>query len=142
MQPIYWECPFCHKEFARQNQSHKCEIVAVETLFLNKANHLIDVYQELLKKMKPIGNFRVTTSSKAITIYTENRKGFMSMEPKKKFIDLWFYLDRQLDEFPVFKVVKASGKKYAHFVRLEETGDVDSYLIGLLGESYGFVASN
>ncbi len=140
LKTIYWECPICHKEFARQNQSHKCEVVAVENLFENKQSHLFEIYQELLDKMKIIGEFKVTTSSKAITIYTENRKGFMSMEPKKKFIDLWFYLDKSLEEFPVFKVVQATSKKYAHFVRLEEKADVDNFLIGLLQESYSFVS--
>ncbi|MBA3899267.1 MAG: hypothetical protein H0X62_03505, partial [Bacteroidetes bacterium] len=121
------------------NKSHQCEVVAVESIFENKQSHLFEIYQELLKKMKVIGNFKVTTSAKAITIYTENRKGFMCLQPKNKFIDLWFYLDKSIEEFPVFKIVKSSSKKFAHFVRLEEKADVDNFLIGLLQESYDFI---
>jgi chloramphenicol O-acetyltransferase len=138
----YWECPICHKEFARQNQSHQCEVVAIESLFELKQGNVLEVYHELLKKMNKIGNFKITTSSKAITLYTENRKGFMCLQPKKKFIDLWFYLDKSFEEFPVFKVVQASSKKFAHYVRLEEKADVDSFLIGLLKESYDVISKN
>lgn len=137
-----WKCPKCKKEFARLNQSHKCEIVKVETLFLRREPKLFDIYQKLLKSLKINGLWIETTSSKAITLYTENRKAFLGIEPKKAHLDIWFLLDKKIEEFPIYKVLQPSKNKFGHFVRLYDKKDIDSYLINLIGESYDLMSQS
>lgn len=131
-----WKCPVCKKEFAKTNQSHKCEIVKVETIFLNKDVGLFNIYKDLLHKLKTKGNRKITTSRKAITIYTNSRKAFLGIEPKKTFLDIWFLLDRKVDEFPVFKILQPSKNKFGHFARLYDKKDIDEVLIKWIEESY------
>lgn len=137
-----WKCPKCKKEFAKLNQSHKCEIVNVETLFLHREPKLFDIYQKLLKSLKTNGLWIETTSSKAITLYTENRKAFLGIEPKKVHLDIWFLLDKKIKEFPIFKVLQSSKNKFGHFVRLYDKKDIDAYLIKLIGESYDLMSQS
>jgi len=137
-----WKCPKCKKEFAKLNQSHKCEMVKVETLFLRRELKLFDIYQKLLKSLKTNGLWIETTSSKAITLYTENRKAFLGIEPKKAFLNIWFLLDKKIEEFPIFKVLQPSKNKFGHFVRLYDKKDIDAYLINLIGESYNLMSQN
>jgi hypothetical protein len=132
----YWECPKCHKEFAKTNQSHKCEIVDVKDLFRRHDPSLYALYKHLLAAIKGIGKWKITTSSKAITLYTAGRKAFLGISVHRKYLDLWFFLENKTEEFPVYKVVQPTKKKYGHFVRIYSKDDIDDLLIAWLAESY------
>ena len=134
----YWKCPLCNKEFAKPNQSHKCEVVAVEELFVDKNPAIWDLYQYFIQQIQPIGEWKVTTSKKAITIYAANRVAFMGIEVKRKWLDIWFALDSKWDEFPIYKILQASPKKFGHFVRLYDAEDVSQVLVNLLTASYRY----
>ena len=131
-----WTCTYCGKSFAKENQSHKCEKVSVEELFENRAAHLPDLFEGLKGILEQIGGFRVTTSKKAITLYAPSHKAFLGIELKKKFLDIWFILEEERDEFPVFKVVKPSKYRFAHYVRLAQEEDLDVLPVHLIKEAY------
>jgi hypothetical protein len=132
----YWECPICHKEFAKANQSHMCVVVDVKSIFEGKHEKLFGIYTHLIQRLEPLLDFKITTSTKTITLYTQNRRGFLCIQPKKAFVDLWFYLNKKMEDFPVFKITPTAKNKFAHYVRLEEMQDVDNFLLGLISEGY------
>ena len=134
-----WQCQVCKKEFAKINQSHKCEVVDVNTLFYNKGADLFDLYEYLLSNLKKIGGWTVTTSKKAITIYAESKIAFVGIEIRKSSIDIWFVLNRRIEEFPIYKIEQPSKNKFGHFLRLQTKGDIDKVLIKWIKESYDFV---
>lgn len=134
-----WTCPDCNKTFAKDNQSHKCEVVDLDSLFEHRAPYLFDVYEGMLLLLADIGSFTPTTSRKAITLYAENHRAFLGIELKKKFMDVWFFAKEETDEFPIFKVVRPSKKKYALFVRLESEEDLETFPVHLVKDSYDMV---
>ena len=131
-----WTCTLCGKSFAKDNQSHKCEKVSLETLFENRSPHLADLFNELKRLLVQIGSFEVTTSKKAITLYAPSHKAFLGIELKKKFLDIWFILEEDRNEFPVFKVVKPSKRRFAHYVRLAQEEDLEVFPLHLIQEAY------
>ena len=131
-----WICPDCNKQFAKPHQWHQCVVMKVETLFYSKRPELHDLYSRLLSKLKSLGEFSITTSLKAITLYAPNHKSFLVIEPKKQWLDVWFPLDRRIEEFPVFKILQPSKKRFAHFVRLQNPEGIEDIPMAWLKESY------
>lgn len=137
-----WTCPSCNKTFAKNKQSHKCEVVPLDVLFEGKSPHIPELLEALLENIRPTMTATVTTSRKAITLYAPSHKAFLGIEVKQKWFDIWFRLDRSIDEFPVFKVVKPSANIYAHYVRLHDSDDIDLILIDWIQEAYDRVIGN
>ena len=131
-----WQCPNCNKTFAKVNQHHQCVEVPVQEIFLNKSPHLSDVYQHLLNQLHSIGGFTVTTSLKSITLYGPQHKSFLIIQPKRKWIDIWFPLDHKVEDFPVFKIQQPSKSRYAHFVRLEDEEDLSPIVLEWIAEAH------
>jgi hypothetical protein len=135
-----WVCSSCHKEFAKANQSHMCEVVALESIFLRKDAQLIDLYHTLIETIRPVGVFTETTSRKAITLYSFNKKAFLIIEPKKAFLDVYFFLGRKVDEFPVFKIAQVSRNKFAHYIRIQSAEDIDRQVIKWARQAYDYIS--
>lgn len=131
-----WTCPSCKKTFAKNKQSHKCEVVLLADLFEGKSPHIPKLFEALLAGIQPTMAATVTTSRKAITLYAPSHKAFLGIEVKRKWLDIWFRLDRSIDEFPVFKVVKPSANIFGHYVRLHDPEDIDLILIDWIQEAY------
>jgi hypothetical protein len=134
-----WVCNACHKEFAKMNQVHMCETVALESIFQGKEAHLIDLYYELIKRIRPAGIFTETTSRKAITLYASSKKAFLIIEPKKSFLDIYFFLNRREDEFPIFKIAQVSRNKFAHYIRIQSPADIDRQVITWARQAYQYI---
>lgn len=134
-----WKCRICKKEFARKNQSHKCEIVDINFLFYNKDPALRDLYEDFLSKIRNIGSWTVTASRKAITLYAACKVAFLGIEIRKSHLDIWFAMDKRIDEFPVFRILQASKDKFGHFVRLQSKDEIDDVLINWIKQSYNYI---
>ena len=131
-----WTCSNCGKTFAKENQSHKCEKVELATLFENRAPHLESLFEGLLAQLAGIGEFEITTSKKAITLYAPSHKAFLGVDLKKKFFDIWFVLGESYEEFPVYKVVKPSTYRFAHFVRITQHEDLKMLPLHVIQMAY------
>lgn len=131
-----WTCSNCGKSFAKTNQSHHCVIVEREEIFERKEPHLLDLYLELFRQIEKIGPFQETRSRKTLTLYTPAGRSFLCVQPKRKWLDLWFNLERHIDEFPVFKMVQPSKKKFAHFIRIDEMEDIEQIWLDWIAEAY------
>lgn len=131
-----WTCPRCDKTFQKENQGHMCAVVELDHLFLGKEPHIRPLFEELIEKAAALGEFRITTSPKSITMYSPADKAFWVLEPKKKWLDGFFLLDRAVNEFPVYRIAQPSRNRYAHFVRFTEAADLDRFVLSLLEEAY------
>lgn len=90
----------------------------------------------VLARLKKLGPFTVTTSSKAITLYTPAGKAFAVLQPRRAALDLWFPLNRPIGEYPVFKTLQPSRNRYANFVRLKDAPDLSPRVVEWIGEAY------
>lgn len=131
-----WTCPHCGKTFAKDKQSHICVKVDPLSIFEGKAPQLPSLYKQVLETLEEFCEFQITTSTKSITLYGKAHRSFMVMKPKKKWIDLWFSLNREVDEFPVYKIMQHSKTRFAHFVRLEDHDDLQPIIFDWIAEAY------
>jgi hypothetical protein len=136
MPAVFWKCPVCKKEFAKKNQSHKCEVVDIKDLFTQRDPKLFTLYKSFIASLHTIGKFAVTTSKKAITLYSPARKAFLGISVRRECLDLWFWLDHRTEEFPVYKSIQTSKKKFGHFVRLYTVNDIDALMVKWIEQSY------
>ena len=65
---------------------------------------------------------------------------FLSIKPRKNHVELEFQLGRRIDEFPIHLAVKISGKRFLHFLYLQDPEDIDKLLITWLHESYHLIS--
>lgn len=136
-----WTCPQCSKTFAKAHQSHQCINLPPEALFSGKAPELWPIFELLIEKIEAFAPHTVTGSRKSISLYASNHKVFIVLQPKKKWIDIYFWLGREETEFPIFKVVQMSKTKWSHFVRIDSPDDIDRQLLGWIAEGHQFILS-
>ena len=131
-----WTCPHCNKTFAKENQWHVCVNLPPEAALEGKAAILTTLFESLLAQVQNFAEFQVSASTKAISLYASNHKTFLVLQPKKKWMDVLFFLDREETEFPVFKVVPRSKTSWAHYVRLHDEEDLDAQLVRWIAEGH------
>ncbi len=134
-----WTCPKCDKIFARAHQSHRCIKLPPEALFHGKAPELWLLFEHLVSELQKIGSCRVTTSDKSISLYAANHKVFLVVQPKKKWMDIYFWLEAEVNEFPIFKTAQNRKDRWTHFVRLYSEEDIDAQLLRWLQQGHEFI---
>lgn len=128
-----WTCPICQKVYDKKNQMHKCDTTSVALLFGYDEKRM-NIYADLLEKIKQFGPFNTRISSKAITLAT--RAGFLLIYPRKDSLELRFFLNRTVEEHPIYRVVAYTKNKFTHFTRIYDPEDIYHYLLDLLSEAY------
>lgn len=128
-----WKCPVCERRFINKNQEHSCETVDPGLHLHNKTEAVRDICNQLITWAISCNDVRVDAVKNAILI--RRNSTFMALKPCKSHVNLEFVLNDIHDEFPVYKTIKASSKKYAHFIRLEHPEEIDLQLLKWLEEA-------
>lgn len=129
-----WICPACNRVFRNVNQWHSCVRVKAEDHLKNKSPAVAEIFNTLLNKVKKFGEVKISTVKSGILL--KNCSTFLSIKPKKKWLDMEFLLCREVNDFPVYKTFRLSKNRVAHFVRLENKMEIDSQLLKWLKESF------
>ncbi|OFX54354.1 MAG: hypothetical protein A2046_01950 [Bacteroidetes bacterium GWA2_30_7] len=132
-----WICPTCKRTFKHENQQHSCKIISLPELLENKNENVIKVFSQLRSFLLSLDNVienplrnNILYSSKAI---------FASIKLKKSYIDFEFFLNNEIDEFPVYKTLKISKNRIVHFVKIETNENIDEQLMNWITQSYELV---
>lgn len=136
---MFWKCPRCGKEFAKTSQSHICENVDPQQLFSGKEEQVFVLYLILLDRVEQKMRTIVTATTKSVTLYSQNRRSFLVISPRRKFLDVWFSLDTKMDDPWITKIFQASKKKYVHYVRITESRQINAALIRAVAKAYKLV---
>lgn len=136
---MIWKCPRCSKEFAKENQSHICENVDPEQLFSGKEEQVYVLYLILLDRVEQKLKTKVTATTKSITLYSESRRSFLVIQPRRKFLDVWFALDKQMDEPWIIKTYQSSKNKCVHYVRISDSKQITAPLLRAIVKAYKLV---
>jgi len=134
-----WQCPECNRRFKNHNQDHSCGQYSVEEHFENKDVSVFNIFQEISRELQKNCQFDIHAVKNAILFWRE--VNFIAFKPRKRWLDIEFVLQREVNEFPVNKVVQASKTQFAHFVRLQYESEIDDQLLAWLYESYQFAKS-
>ncbi|GMU87528.1 MAG: hypothetical protein AMXMBFR48_27690 [Ignavibacteriales bacterium] len=136
---MIWTCPRCGKEFAKTSQSHICENVNPEQIFSGKEEQVYVLYLILLDKVERRLKTKVTATTKSVTLYSENRRSFLVISPRRKFLDVWFALDKLLDEAWIMKTYQSGKNKYVHYVRITDNRQINAPLLRAISKAYKLV---
>lgn len=135
-----WKCPRCGKEFAKTSQSHICENVDPEQLFSGKEEQVFVLYLILLDRVEQKMKTIVTATSKSVTLYSESRRSFLVISPRRKFLDIWFALERRMDEPWIMKTMQSSKSRFVHYVRLSDSKQITAPLLRAITKAYTLVS--
>ena len=133
-----WICPVCFRNFKHKNQEHSCLKKIPEDHFTDKTALVKQLYDNLVIQLSVFGKFNINAVQNAIIF--SSKSTFLAVKPKKNWLDLEFLLSEEIDEFPVHKVVKISKNRYAHFVRLSRTDEIDGQLLSWLENSFKLIS--
>ena len=129
-----WTCPNCHRPFKHKNQAHSCVSLDPSVHLDNKNPIVRTIYKKLLKEVQKFDNVKVSVTKSSVMFVSKST--FVAVKPKLNWMDIEFLLDREVNEFPIHKTVRANKSRVAHFVRLEHPKDITAKLIRWLKESH------
>src|ERR1700743_53559 len=103
-----WVCPNCDRELVKENQTHYCARVSVDSLFEGKSAELVLVFDKILAEVAGWEDVVVSTTPNCIVFL--HRKTFLVIRPMQKVLDVKFYSLVQQTGYPIINSVLYSGK--------------------------------
>ena len=127
------ECYHCH-EWVEDKEEHNCWTTTAENLTSDLPEDLMDAWERLRETATSFGEQRIYASHNSIMF---SRKAcYFFVRPKKKVLEVWFFLGRTLKAPLVRKTQKASKLKVAHMVHVTHRDQVERPLTDWLKEAF------
>jgi len=132
-----WICPNCKKKFRNANQSHSCSRIEIDEHFINKPPVLKAAFDKLMKKVESFGEITVNSVRSSITV--KSGAAFLGVKPKKDSLEIEFYLNYELKDDMVKKILVMSKNRIVHYVTVNDPSEINSKLIALILKSYKLI---
>ena len=127
------ECYHCH-QWVEDKAQHDCWTTTERALTLDLSEDLMDAWERLRETASEFGEQRIYASHNSIMF---SRKAcYFFVRPKKKFLEIWFFLGRNLKAPTVRKTVQSSKLKVAHMVQVTHRDQVEPPLTEWLKEAF------
>lgn len=133
-----WTCPDCGRSFRNTHQRHHCERTTAEAQLKSQPAEIVQIYQKIIAAVEKIGPY--TTSPIKDYIMLKNRSTFLTIKPRKRYLDITFFLEEKTEDFPIFKSLQTSKHRMAHAARLESAKDVSLSVKAWIRKSYQLTA--
>ena len=128
-----WVCPKCERELVKENQTHYCARVSIDSLFKGRSDEMVLVFDKLLAVVADWSDVIVSTTPHCIVFV--HRKTFLVIRPMQKVLDVKFYSLKAQTGHPVINSVLYSGK-YANNIRLKTADELTQQVFKLIYQSY------
>jgi len=128
-----WICPKCERELFKENQTHYCARVSVDSLFKGRPDELVLVFDQLLAEVAGWKDVIVSTTPHCIVFV--HRKTFLVIRPMQKVLDVKFYSLTAQTGHPVINSLLYAGK-YTNNIRLKTTEGLTQQVFKLIYQSY------
>jgi len=125
-----WICPKCNRTFRSKNQDHSCMVLGPEHHFKDKPEKIKKIFDLIISAISKYG--KVQTSFVKHAIIISGKSSFLAFKPRKQYMELEIVLNEEWNGFPVYKIVRVSRNKFAHFVKIGEPEEVDPIIIKLI----------
>jgi uncharacterized protein DUF5655 len=127
------ECYQCH-QWVEENQEHNCWTTTEKALTADLSEDLMDAWERLRETAVEFGKQRIYASHNSIMF---SRKAcYFFVRPKKKVLEICFFLGRTLKHSLVRKTMPASKIKVAHLVHITHRDQVEAPLTDWLKEAF------
>jgi hypothetical protein len=127
------ECFHC-KQFVEEGEPHDCWTTTEQALTADLSEDLMDAWERLRETASEFGEQRIYASHNSIMF---SRKAcYFFVRPKKKLLEVWFFLGRTLRASMVRKTAQSSKVKVAHMVHVTHRDQVEAPLTDWLREAF------
>src|SRR5216117_3854813 len=127
------ECYHCKQEI-EEGTAHDCWTTTEENLTRDLPEDLLDAWERLRETASEFGDQRIYASHNSIMF--SRQACYFFVRPKKKVLEVWFFLGRTLKTPLVRKTQKASKLKVAHMVHVTHRDHVETPLTDWLKEAF------
>jgi hypothetical protein len=128
-----WICPKCERELFKENQTHFCARVSVDSLFEGKPAELVLVFDKILAEVADWDGVLVSTSPNCIVFV--HYKTFLVIRPMQKVLDVKFYSEAAIQRPPILNSVLYAGK-YANNMRVKSIDELKPEVFKMIWQSY------
>ena len=127
------ECYHC-KQWIDEGQAHDCWTTTEAALTRDLSEELQDAWERLRETATEFGDQRIYASHKSIMF--SRASCYFFVRPRKKFLELCFFLNRAINAPQVRRVDRASKSKLAHIVHIKHRDEVEAPVTDWLREAY------
>jgi len=128
-----WICPNCERELVKENQTHYCARVSVDSLFDGRPAEMVLAFDKLLAEVAGWEDVIVSTTPHCIVFV--HRKTFLVIRPMQKVLDVKFYSLTAQSGHPVAKSTLYAGK-YANNIRIKSADELTPQVFKFIHQSY------
>jgi hypothetical protein len=104
----------------------------------NKPETIRNVVLDLISEVELFGPIELNPVKSVIQV--KAGATFLSIKPKKDFVELEFQLGEEIDQFPIHKTVRISRNRVLHFIYIQSGEDINDQLKTWLKDSYLLVS--
>jgi len=127
------ECYHCH-QWVGENEKHDCWTTTEKALTAGLSEDLMDAWERLRETAGEFGEQRIYASHHSIMF--SRQACYFFVRPKKKVLEVWFFLGRKLKTPMVRQTLQSSKLKVAHLVHVTHRDQVEPPLTEWLKEAF------
>jgi hypothetical protein len=127
------KCYHCHQQLAA-GEPHDCWTTTEKALTASLSEDLMDAWERLRETASEFGEQRIYASHHSIMF--ARKACYFFVRPKKKALEVWFFLGRKIKSPMVRKHLQSSKLKTAHLVQIVHRDEVEPPLTDWLREAY------
>jgi len=127
------ECYHCH-QWVEDKEEHDCWTTTEANLTADLSEDLMDAWERLRETASEFGEQRIYASHKSIMF--SKKACYFFVRPKKKALEIWFFLGRTVMHSLIRKTQASSKSKIAHMVQIVHRDQVEAPLTKWLQEAY------
>jgi len=133
MPPRTRECYHCHEQ-VKEGEPHDCWTTTEAHLTRDLSEDLKDAFERLRETAVEFGEQRIYASHNSIMF--SRQACYFFVRPKKKYLEVVFFLGRKLKASQVKKSMPSSKLKVAHLVQITHRDQVEAPLTDWLREAF------
>jgi len=127
------ECFHC-RQWIEDKQEHDCWTTTEAKLTADLSEDLFDAWERIRETASEFGKQRIYASHNSIMF--SRKVCYFFVRPKKKVLEVWFFLGRTVKDPLIRKTQQSSKLKVAHLVHIAHRDQVESPLTDWLAEAF------
>lgn len=129
-----WVCPNCGRKFHTERKYHSCNVISLEDHLKKCSPEIRKLVENILEMVLEWKNTQVNPLKSSIHVTAGTN--FLSLKPRKKSIDIEFILEKEVSEFPVYKIIPYGKIKRIHFIKIDSKEDFNTQLKDWIKKAY------